>query len=147
MRTFAFIVWPMTEKRFKSKIDTWIALLIVSVAVMDIAFIVIFAMSGDSPADKTIATLVLVAVFALLIWLTFGTYYAINKTTLRVVSGPFRWKISIADITSVTPTRAMWSSPAMSLDRLRIVYGNGRRIMISPADKQGFLRAIGQNES
>ena len=137
----------MTEKRFKSKIDTWIALLIVAVAVMDIAFIVIFAMSSDSPVDKTIATLVLVAVFVLLIWLTFGTYYAVNKDTLRVVSGPFRWKISIADITSVTPTRAMWSSPAMSLDRLRIVYGNGRRIMISPADKQDFLRAIGQDES
>jgi hypothetical protein len=133
----------MTEKRFKSKIDTWIALLIVAVALMDIAFIVIFAMSADSPADKTAATLILVAVFVLLIWLTFGTYYAVNKEMLRVVSGPFRWNIQLRSITSVTPTRALWSSPAMSLDRLRIVYGNGRRIMVSPADKQGFLRAIG----
>jgi len=70
----------MTEKRFKSKIDTWIALLIVSVAVMDIAFIVIFAMSGDSPADKTIATLVLVAVFALLIWLTLTDFALFTAT-------------------------------------------------------------------
>jgi hypothetical protein len=30
-------------------------------------------------------------------------------------------------------------APALSLDRLRIDYGDGRSLMISPADKQGFL--------
>ena len=65
---------------------------------------------------------------------------------LRVVSGPFRWRVPIADIQSVTPTRSLWSAPALSLDRLRINYGNGRCILVSPADKQGFMEAIGQNE-
>jgi hypothetical protein len=42
----------------------------------------------------------------------------------------------------VVPTRNPLSSPALSLDRLRIEYGQGRAIMISPADKGPFLRAL-----
>jgi len=137
----------MTEKRFKSKVDTWIALLIMAVAAMDIAFIVFIAMGSESPADQTRVVLIMVGLFVFLMWLAFRTYYAVDKNTLRVVSGPFRWKIAIDEIQSVSPTRSLWSSPAMSLDRLRIVYGNGRRIMVSPADKQGFLRAIGHDEN
>jgi hypothetical protein len=34
------------------------------------------------------------------------------------------------------------TSPAFSLDRLRIEYGRGRWIMISPRDKDGFLREL-----
>ena len=137
----------MSEKRFNSKVDAWIALLIIAVALMDVAFIVIFARSDDSPASTTGAVIALVGVFVLLMWLALRTYYAVDKDTLRVVSGPFRWRIPLADIQSATPTRSLWSSPAMSIDRLRIVYGKGRRIMVSPADKQGFLNAIGHDES
>ena len=35
-------------------------------------------------------------------------------------------------------------SASLSLDRLRIQYGE-RRILVSPADKAGFLKAIGQD--
>ena len=147
MRTFAYIVWRMSEKRFKSKVDAWIALLIVGVVLMDIAFIYIFALSGGGLAERGGVFLTLVGVLVLLSWLTLRTYYAVADETLTVVCGPFRWKIPIADIHSVTPTRSLWSSPALSLDRLRIEYGNGRRIMVSPADKQGFLGAIGHGGS
>lgn len=128
----------MAEKRFKSKVDTWIALLIGAVFLMDLAFIVIFPVPG--------ATVILAGVIVLLAWLTTSTYYAVEGSVLRVVSGPFRWRVPIADIQSVTPTRSLWSAPALSLDRLRINYGNGRCILVSPADKHGFLEAIGQNE-
>jgi hypothetical protein len=30
------------------------------------------------------------------------------------------------------------------MDRIRIHYGENRRVMVSPADKAGFLQAIGQ---
>ena len=137
----------MTEKRFKSKVDTWIALLIAVVAAMDIAFIVFIAMSSESPADKTSVVLIMVGLFVFLMWLAFRTYYAVDKTTLRVVSGPMRWKIAIDEIKSVSPTRSLWSSPAMSLDRLLIVYGKGRRIMVSPAAQHGFLQALGHDDN
>jgi hypothetical protein len=34
------------------------------------------------------------------------------------------------------------TGPALSLDRLRIEYGSGRALMISPAEKQRFLRDL-----
>jgi hypothetical protein len=46
------------------------------------------------------------------------------------------------DIRTVTPTRNPLSSPALSLDRLRIDYGRGRRIMVSPRDPGAFLREL-----
>ena len=47
----------------------------------------------------------------------------------------------LAAIDAVEPARNPLSSPACSLDRLRIEYG-AKRIMISPLDKAGFLRAL-----
>ena len=76
--------------------------------------------------------------------LLIGTHYTVDGNMLRVVSGPFRWKVPIDQIRSVQATRNPLSSPALSLDRLRIEYGKRRRIMVSPADKAGFLKAIGQ---
>ena len=136
----------MAEKRFKSKIDTGIALLLGAIVVLDLVFIVILATGSESPAGKTGAILTMIAVLLLMAWLFFSTYYAVGKKVLRVVSGPFRWNIPLADIQSVPPSRSLWSGPALSLDRLKIVYGNGRRILISPADKQAFLREIGRDD-
>ena len=137
----------MAEKRFKSKIDPWVRLLIIAMVIMDLVFIVVLAMQPGSPAGKTGAILTCIAVLMLLASLALRTYYAVDKNVLRVVSGPFRWKIPIDQITSVTATRTLLSSPAMSLDRLKIEYGKLRPVIVSPADKKGFLRAIGQNES
>jgi hypothetical protein len=61
---------------------------------------------------------------------------------LVVRSGPFKWCIPIADITSITPTSNPLSSPALSLDRLRIEYGRGHLLMISPRDKEQFVRDL-----
>jgi hypothetical protein len=52
--------------------------------------------------------------------------------------------VPIDSIEKVEATRSPLSSPALSLDRLRINYGK-RRIMVSPSDRAGFLRAIGQD--
>jgi hypothetical protein len=59
-----------------------------------------------------------------------------------VRSGPFRWTIALDDIHAVTPSRDLRSGPALSLDRLRIEYGPGREILISPRDQSGFLHDL-----
>jgi len=137
----------MAEKRFKSKVDRWILLVIIAMLIMDFVLIVALAMDSGSPAGKTGAILVCIALMALIASLALRTYYAVDKNVLRVVSGPFRWKIPVDQITSVTPTRTLLSSPAMSLDRLKIEYGKLRPRIVSPADKKGFLRALGHNEN
>jgi hypothetical protein len=39
----------------------------------------------------------------------------------------------------VLATRSPLSSPALSLDRIRIDYGKGKSVMISPLNKADFL--------
>jgi hypothetical protein len=76
------------------------------------------------------------------VWLLKTTCYTLEPTRLLVRSGPFSWNVPLAGIHSITPTRNPLSSPALSLDRLCIEYGKHGSLMISPADKQGFLREL-----
>src|SRR3546814_13731637 len=60
----------------------------------------------------------------------------LGQGQLRVLSGPFKWSVPLAKITAITPTSSPLSSPALSLDRLRIDYGVGNSVMISPRNKE-----------
>jgi Bacterial PH domain len=130
------------SERFVSKRDGWI------VAVLWIASLVDFGVAawlwfGDDAAPAFVAPLLLAAgVFQLHV--LYGTDYTVESDVLRVRASFFRWHIPLAAIDSIEPTRNPLSSPACSLDRLLIRYAGGRRVMISPADKEGFLRALGQ---
>ena len=87
------------------------------------------------------------AVVALLLSVLLNTSYTVDRGVLKARSGPLCWKVPLDQIQSVEMTRSALSSPALSLDRLRIRYGKGRFILVSPADKSGFLRAIGQDDA
>jgi membrane protein YdbS with pleckstrin-like domain len=134
----------MTPKRFKSKIDRWLLFLLVAVMVFEIVVMSIAATQVRSPGEATILIVAALAIVALIGSMLIGTHYTVAGNTLRVACGPFRWKVPIDAIQSVEATRSPLSSPALSLDRLRIHYGK-RRIMVSPSDRAGFLKAIGQD--
>jgi len=53
----------------------------------------------------------------------------------------------LTEIHSVESSKSVLSSPALSSDRLEIFYGKGKRILISPADREGFIAAINQSNS
>lgn len=135
----------MAAKKFKSKVDRWIVVLILVVIVVQVVAITAAISEAGEPGMITSLVLTMIGVVALMIWLLLGTNYTVDRGIVRIVSGPFRWKVPIDEITSVTATRNPLSSPALSLDRLSIRYGKRRRIMISPADKAGFLEAIGHD--
>lgn len=134
----------MASRRFRSKVDTW--LIVVGLAGIVVAVVATaFAASEDPGSMPTLAAYILVLVTCALIASTFlYTWYDVDSDTLTIRSGPFRWRVPLDAIDSVKPTRSPLSSPALSLDRLDIRYGK-RRIMVSPADKRGFLKAIGQD--
>lgn len=134
----------MTPKRFKSKIDRWLLFLLIAVMVFEVVVMGIAATQVDSPRDATVLIVAALAIVALIGSMLVGTHYTVSGNTLRVACGPFRWKVPLDAIQSVEATRNPLSSPALSLDRLRIHYGR-RRIMVSPSDKAGFLKAIGQD--
>jgi hypothetical protein len=68
--------------------------------------------------------------------------YFLSDETLRIRCGPMHLRVPLAEIESITPTNIPWSGPALSLDRLRIDYGKGRRVLISPEPRDEFMRQI-----
>jgi len=103
----------------------------------------IAVMITETPWPVRIATAVVaLLVLALLFSIFTRTHYTIAHGELRVVSGPFRRTIPLSEITGIEPTRNPLSSPALSLDRLKVSYGDGKYVLISPADKTGFLSSL-----
>ena len=137
----------MAAKRFKSKIDRWILVLLVIVIVVQVVAVGSAALQAGDPLVMTGSIFLMIAIVGLMLWLLVGTHYTVDRGELKIVSGPFRWKVALDQIGSVEATRSLFSSPALSLDRIRIRYGKRRSIMISPADKAGFLKAIGHDLS
>jgi membrane protein YdbS with pleckstrin-like domain len=134
----------MSVKRFRSKVDTWLVLVVVAALVALAAALVSMVVAGGSFAAIALFLGVMTAV-TLFIGLIFTrTWYEIDSRELRIVSGPFRWTIPRESIRSVEESRNPLSSPALSLDRLRIRYGEKRWILVSPEDKKGFRRALGE---
>ena len=130
----------MNSATFTSKIDGWLFAVLAASALASLtagAYVVAHAGAGGW---ATAAIIVLLGC-VLPLWLMRATRYVLTPSELRVQSGPFRWIVPLREIRSVTPTRSPLSSPALSLDRLRIEYGQ-KAIMISPRDRERFLREL-----
>ena len=136
----------MAPKRFKSKIDRWLLYLLIAVMVFEVVVMSAAATLADGPLEATVLIMAALLIVALLGSMLIGTHYTVDGNTLRIRCGPFRWQVPVDAIESVEPTRNPLSSPALSLDRLRIQYGK-QRILVSPVDKAGFMKAIGQGRA
>ncbi len=130
-----------TARSYPSKVDTWFFVLIAIVAgAMFIGMGVSVAKEGWLRVFQ--GAFVVFGVIGFLVWIVIGTNYTLEGRNLVVRSGPFTWRIAIDQITSIekaTLFARARSSPALSMDRLVITYGNNKRLMISPADKEKFL--------
>jgi hypothetical protein len=81
-------------------------------------------------------------VAVMVVWVVLSTYYEFEHDTLVIHSGPFSWRIPLREIRTVRESNSVRSGPALSMDRLEIAYGDGRVMLISPADKAGFLALL-----
>lgn len=129
-------------KTFKSKIDIWIVVLLVISIAVPLVMLILYG-SNSKELGSGAVLMIFALVIALPLWLFTSTKYVVNDDSLRIQSGPFRWNIPVKDITSVSETRNPISSPALSLDRLKLQYGEGKSILVSPREKFEFLEAIG----
>jgi len=78
---------------------------------------------------------------ALIVWLYVSTEYVVTDDGLRVRSGPIYQRVDAKLIERVRPIRTFLSAPALSLDRLEVSGGFGS-VVVSPADKHAFVRAL-----
>lgn len=106
----------MAARTFRSRLDRWLVILVAAGLVAVLGVIVALATQLREPLLVT----VLVLASMLVGGLSCGS-------------------------SSVVVTWSPLSSPAGSLECLLIRYGNNRRIMVSPADRRGFLRAVGKD--
>ncbi|MDP5207150.1 PH domain-containing protein [Alishewanella sp. SMS9] len=126
---------------FRSKVDTWLGIVLVAAA-LAVLYGVIHSLNSGDNAEIVASLFALLVSTGLPIWLINSTRYTLTEQQLLVQSGPFQWQIPIVQISNITPTINLLSSPALSLDRLRIDYGQGRSLMISPKQQQQFLEAL-----
>lgn len=130
-----------------SKRDLWIVVAVAGSLVVLIGVTIQHMMvRGNDPATwivggVTVAYLLILALFA---W---PISYEVTPDSLVVCSGLTRWRVPLAAIQEVRPTRSPLSAPAWSLDRLRIDYRKNEKLafqLISPQDKQLFLQDLAQ---
>lgn len=137
---------PSQDLYFPSKRDWWIVALIwLGVLVSVVGGMVPLVVRGASWTELVVVGSLLVGMDSLMLWVLYGTGYTITLDALFIRCGPILFRVRLESIEFIFPTKSPWSSPACSLDRLRIVYGLSQQsLMVSPADKLGFLSAIVQ---
>ncbi|WP_420153406.1 PH domain-containing protein [Siphonobacter sp.] len=71
------------------------------------------------------------------------TIYQMDTDTLRITSGFFFHEcIEIKSIRKVSESRNILQSPALSLDRIELIYNRFDSILLSPRDKAGFVAEL-----
>jgi hypothetical protein len=126
---------------FTSKVDWWLAPILLLVPLISAGVLVVALVEGEGVWISLVTILLIGAIYGGLVW---PMRYGISSSTLIVRHGLVRHTIPLEAIREVKPTRNPLSSPALSLDRLAIRYGEGffRSIMISPADRDQFLALL-----
>lgn len=133
---------------FASKVDPWmrgIMGLVVSLGFLSVP-VVMFLLTTQGDVPLLLLRLLAgcaAASATLVLWTFANTGYEITKSELIARSGPFRWRVRLEAIEAVVPSRAIQSSPALSLDRLEIRHRDSPYgTLVSPKDRKGFLDAL-----
>ncbi len=130
------------NRTFKSKVGGWyygILLLLPGI------FSYAYYEDGPPPHSPEFLIFIFSAILSigLMLWLLNTTDYSVTNDALLIRCGPIKWHIKRSEIQEIKPGFSLLSSPALSMDRLVIHFGEGRTIMVSPEDKQGFISALG----
>ena len=127
--------------RYRSKVDMWIVASLGLAAAATLYGCGVVLRSGEVVA---MAIMLSIAAFTLglMAWVSLGTHYTLSREELDIRSGPFRWQVPISRIKDVKPSRSLLSAPALSTDRLEIVYGSHESVQISPRDRERFLEEL-----
>jgi hypothetical protein len=126
---------------YSSKIDWWLGPVLCLPPATALWVCVSSALAG-SMAGLLLGVVTTVLVGGIYFGLVFPMRYGLSDTHLIVRFGMCRRRIPLAEIREVHPTRNPLSSPALSLDRLRIRFDAGdtlKAVLISPSDRGRFL--------
>lgn len=128
----------METLEFRSKIDLFLLIVLAGTSIACLTAGA-YAFLVDSSMSWPVAIMAIVVGAGLPLWLLVSTRYELSATDLYIFSGPFSWRVPLREVKSISPTRSVLASPALSFDRLRIDHGRFDSIMISPREKDRFI--------
>ena len=128
--------------RFSSKVDLFLKVILVFLPLSSVWTLVALYINGDPEAWVGWIGFGFIAVIygGLLIPL----YYELEPEGVLIRFGMVRSRIPYTEIERIVPSRNLISSPALSLDRIHICGKNSFGAIISPLDKQGFLKGVAE---
>ncbi len=134
-----------TRLLYKSKPDLLYLSIIIFVEMAILVAVYLVLSKGETPFNLFLGAIIcLIGIGSA--WLFFGVRYYLNGRTLELQMGPFRKKIFISEIRSVSEVRSLLSSWAVSVNRLKIRTRRGS-IEISPINRAQFIRALCEKNS
>ncbi len=126
-------------KKYKSKISIGLIILIFIVYLISISYLWFdFKIGGF---------ITIISSIIFIIYLFSTTYYIINPTTqLLLIKSGFlvHLTINIHQIKEIKTSKNWISSPALSLDRIEILFNTYDSILISPREKKQFIQKLKQ---
>ncbi len=129
--------------RFKSAVGRSFLLVITVALLLGPVLVGVSVWQGKTPARELPEVLVFMLMPAVLIYALYrATEYRIEDENLVVRGGIVNATVPLAAIRTVRATNTWMSAPAMSFDRLEIVYDGYSSVVISPDDKPAFLAEI-----
>jgi hypothetical protein len=125
---------------FKSKVDSWLAVVLCIPPISSVIVIVSGAATGTIEAiiPGVISAAVVAGIYG---GLVFPMHYTVTQDTLIIRFGLASYKVPLASIRSVKPSMNPLSAPALSLRRLLVEYDQ-TSVLISPEDRAGFYQAL-----
>lgn len=124
------------KKVYPSAVDVWLAVLLIAVPVGFIAG----GLYQLQHAPKPAAFLIVQGCFvgALMAALAVPCRYTLDDDKLTIRCGLMTTEIPLETIETVEPSRSLWSAPALSLRRVKIVHGPDYAL-ISPREREQFI--------
>ena len=138
----------MVTLTFRPKMDWWLPTLIFGVLVITAVMTLL------DPDGGTWAIIVIIVLGILSLWVLFGSWYQVGESELRVIFGPFRFRYPLEELVLVR--KGGWWAPVSSFrePRLKLAFSRDniiietrpvgwmRRVVISPRNRQEFLRTL-----
>ncbi len=94
-----------------------------------ILFMILIYIFGGEPVGWQLITyksipgyIIAALILTLLLWIWFGTGYKVEGEYLKIRYGPFKSKIKIKEIKKIRRTKNPFTAPALSVDRLEVLY-------------------------
>ena len=122
--------------KYKSKIDLAILIPLALILLITEALMIV--------NDIWPSAIIIGVIILLIAYLYLNTYYTITKSGILKIKCGFliNKNINIMRIKKVIPTTDPNASPALSLERLRILYNENEDVLISPKKKKDFLTSL-----